>query len=477
MSFKNNVISGFKWSSISQIVRQGMQFLTLIILARLLSPSDFGVLGIALIITNFIAIFKDLGTSAVIIHKKDISNSLKNTIFYFNCSFGLLATLVLFLIAPVISQIYTEQKLLLILRVLSCNFTISSFSTIHKALLEKELKFNQLAKVEIIATVISSTVSVVLALLGYGVWSLVYQILIITTITTVLLWCNTQWKPNFSFNLGELREVREYSLSLTGYTIFNFFIRNADDFLIGKVLGTQALGYYTLAYRLMLHPLVSISTVIARVMFPVLSKIQEDNARFRFAYLRVVGIIALITFPIIMTISIIAEPLILTFFGEEWKPVISLLLIFTPTAMIQSITTTVGIIYQAKGRTDLMLQWGIFAGILIIFSFVFGLRWGINGVAVAYSFTSFFILFYPSIAIPFKLIDLSIFRLIEILWRSFISSIFMSAIISKIEFFLSHNLPTGWALAILVPLGIFIYLLTSCLINRQQLLAVINLAR
>ncbi|NEO43868.1 MAG: MOP flippase family protein [Moorea sp. SIO4A3] len=468
MSLKQQAVSGVKWSTVSQVGRQVMQFVTAAILARLLSPSDFGLVGMATIVIGFIGLFKDLGTSAAVIHRKNVSNSLLSSIFWVNVIFGILSTLILFLLSPLVASFYQEPRLTSILKVLSLTFCISGISILQKAILERNLAFNALAKIEISAILSGSVVGIGAALLGFGVWSLVYQTLTLVTVTTALLLIFTPWKPELILRLSELKEVSTYSLNLTGFSIFNYFVRNVDYLLVGRFLGSQALGYYTLAYRLMLYPLQNISHVIARVMFPVFSKIQDDNAKFRNAYLKVISSIALVSFPIMGGIWVLAEPFILALFGSQWQPVILLLMILAPVGMIQSLETTIGTIYQAKGRTDWLLRWEFGYGIGITITFLIGLQWGIFGVAVAYAILSFLVT-YPSFAIPFRLIHLRMLDFGAVIWRPLVASFLMLLMLVGLKFLLPTDLASGWVLGILIPIGGISYLLASWCINREQI--------
>src|SRR6185295_15034946 len=155
------------------------------------------------------------------------------------------------------------------------------------------------------------------------------------------------WRPDFAFNWNEAKSVMHFSLNLTAFNVFNYFARNADNFLIGRYLGEQSLGYYDLAYRLMIYPLQGISAVIGRVMFPLYSQLQDDLGRFRNAYLSIAWAIAFVAFPLMLGLMSVAQPLVLTLWGDQWTQVVALLLIFAPLGAIQSVATTVGSIYQA----------------------------------------------------------------------------------------------------------------------------------
>jgi len=467
-ALKQKAVSGIKWSAISQVGRQGTQLLTTVILARLLAPSDFGLVGMAMVVIGFINIFKDLGTAAAVIQRKELSEALLSSVFWLNAGFGLLAMIILFLIAPFAGSFYREPRVIVVLQVLSSSFFISGLGSLHQALLERSLSFNSLAKLEVASVFIGAIVGIGLAFADAGVWSLVFQSLITVFVATALLWWSSSWRPQWFFHWREAKSIGRFSLNLTGYSIFNYFARNADYLLIGRYLGAQDLGYYTLAYRILLFPLQNITAVIGRVMYPVLSTMQDDNSRFASAYLKVSGTIAFITFPLMAGLLALAEPFVLTFFGEKWRPVILLIKIFAPVGMIQSIGATVGGIYQVKGRTDWMFRWGIGAGTFVVIAFVIGLRWGIIGVAVSYAIASF-ILFYPSFAIPFRLVEIKFVQLLKILRPSFLNSSLMLVVLVLFIIDLPSSFSDSVMLIMCVTVGVAIYLTASWLTNREQL--------
>jgi PST family polysaccharide transporter len=476
MSLKKMAVSGIKWSTFSQVGRQGMQLITLIILANLLQPDDFGLVGMATVVTGFVAIFRDLGTSSAIIQREAVSDNLLHSIFWINVFFGLLVTIVLIIFSPLIGNLYQEPEVSIILIVLSPTFLIAGLGILQQSLLERNLEFNKLAKIELSATLLASVVGISSAWLGFGAWSLVYQTIAFVSATTPSLWIATCWKPRLILEWREVTSVARYSLNLTGFSIFNYFARNADYFLIGRFLGAEALGYYTLAYRIMFYPLLNIASVISRVVFPLLSQMQNDHARFCYAYIRVTRTIALITFPLMMGLWILAEPFVLSVFGTKWQPMIVLLLILSPIGMIQSIGTTVGDIYQAKGRTDWMLWWGLFAGSIVLLSFCIGLQWGVVGVAGAYAIAST-LLSYPGFAVPFKLVDLSMREFLSELWRPFFCSCLMLLLLAGLRATPLGNFVSVWQLVILIPVGVASYLLLSWLFNRDRLQETLNLIR
>ncbi len=452
----------------SQFGGQALQIITTLILARILAPSDYGLLGMAMVFIGFIGIFKDLGFSAVIIQTPNPSNTLLNSLFWSHVGFAALCTMALIVTAPAISWFYHEPRLTSVLQILSISFVLSGIGLPHGALLKKNLQFKIIAFVEISALCLGSAAGITAAFLGMGVWALVYQNLAHAFITSILLWMKSAWIPRFRFSWKEMRDVLSYSLNLTGYNIFNYFARNADYLIIGRYLGAQELGYYTIAYRLMLYPLRNITAVISRVLFPALAQIQNDNVRFGKIYLKVCFAIAIIVFPLMTGLWVVADSFVLVVLGARWEPVGFLLLILSPVGIIQSIGATVGTIYQAKGRTDWLFKWGLLSGSFLIGAFFVGLKWGITGVASAYLIAGI-ILAYPNFAIPFKLINLKFASLLGVLMRPFACSLIMLFIILMIKSLFTSRFGFNTEFYTLVFVGAVIYLSASWMLNRQQL--------
>lgn len=470
---KTRVLSGVKWSSISQIGRQLLQMCSIAILTHFLSPSDFGLVGMATIVTGFVSIFKDLGTSAAVIQHKEISDDFLSSLFWINVGFGLLSGAILFGISHLVGAFYNEPRVVSILRGLSLTFFISGLSIIYQAILERDLQFNRLAKIELVAALLGSITGISSAVLGCGAQSIVYQTIAATTVSTVLLWFAKGWRPKITFHWKEIKAVSNYSLSLTSFSIFNYFARNADYLLIGKFLGAQDLGYYTLAYRLMLYPLQAISSVIGRVMFPFFSKIQDDNNKFRSAYLKTAGIVATVTFPVMLGLIALCKPFVFTVFGSKWGPSILLIKILAPLGMVQSIITLNGHIYRAKGFANLQFKVGVVLTVFIILSFAVGLNWGVAGVASCYAIVTF-LLIYPALSIPYKLIGLRLRDLWSVLLWPLISSMVMFSVILVLR----SVMPAIDYLSILltlIPTGLIAYLAAWWVFDRNHIKQVLEI--
>lgn len=428
MTLEQQAIYGIKWSSISQFIRTGTQVITSVILARLLLPEDFGLLGMALVFTGLVAIFNDMGIGSAIVQKQDLNQKSLSSIFWFDLFLGVLTVSFIILIAPLVSRFYNQHSLTSIISAMSISFLFTSLAMVQNSLLLKELKFKKLALLELTSTILASILGISLAYLKYGIWSLVFQNISMNLIYTVLIWITESWIPEIYFSWKDIKSIIGFSSNLSGFNLLNYFARNADYLLIGKFLGATALGYYTLAYTIMLFPLSNISSVLTKVMFPTLSQIQHDNSKFKLFYLKSTKYIAFLSFPMMLGLFVIADEFILTIYGEKWIPVIFLIKILSIVGLMQSIGTTVGSIYLAKGRTDWMFLWGLFSSIIVVSSIFVGLRWGINGVAICYAFATL-LLTYPSFALPFRLIDLKFIDFILNLKKEIITSLIMFMIV------------------------------------------------
>ena len=462
-------ITGVKWATASQVGRQCIQLLTIVLLARLLKPSDFGLVGMSTVITGFIAIFKDLGTSAAIIQKKEISDELLSSVFWVNVGFGLLAMTVLFLAAPLGGAFYHDSQVTNILRVLSVGFLISSFAILQQALLERVLSFQLLAKLEIISVLSGAVVGILLAYYGAGIWSLVCQALMTSAVATVLLWNASGWRPRWIFCWSDILSVSNFSLYLTGFGLINYLIRNADSLLIGRYLGSEALGFYSLAYKILLFPIQNISAVISRATFPSFSAIQDDKQRFKNAYLQMSAIIALVSFPLMAGVIAVAKPFVMTVFGDAWYPLIVLITILAPIGLVQSVISPVGQIYMSMARTDLMLWLGVITGLIIVSSFVLGLQWGVEGVAISYAIATF-LLIKVELSVPFRLINLKILEFMRVIVRPLITSLIMLVLVFILSKEITDWMPNAVGLIVEIIFGVGIYLLLSWLICRDLLI-------
>ncbi len=470
-NLRERTVKGIWWVTVAQLLRLFLTFVVTAILARLLEPDDFGLVAMVVVFTNFAAILNDIGLPAALVQKKEITEEQKSSSFWFNLLEGLLITLILIAFSPLIARFYSKSQLMPIVMVLSSTFFISSFGMIQAGLLAKDMDFKKIALIETSSAFVAGAAAVAMAFTGFGVWSLVSQQVITSLVMAVMLFSLCEWKPKPVCRWRPISKLFRFGINLTGFNVINYFSRNLDNLLVGKFLGSISLGFYSLAYRVFLLPLQTISGVVGRVMFPALSTVQGEKARVREVYIRATRLIALVTFPMAVGLLVVAPQFIRIFFGDKWSRTILLIQILALVGLIQSIGTTVGWIYQSQGRTDVMFRWGMFATSLTIAAFFIGLRWDVEGVAIAYAVVSF-LLAYPAFYIAFRLIDLNVLGYFRRLGTIVISAAIMGIAAYMLRIFLERSLGLGdiVVFVLTVVMGIMVYMAAILLIDRSLLL-------
>lgn len=405
-SSTSKAVKGVSWSMLAVAGRQVMSLAGVAVLARMLGPEAYGLLGMAALITTFLMNFRDLGTAAAVIQKPSINDRMLTSLFWVNMLFGAVLAALVVLAAGPAAEFFHDERITPVLRILAISFPITSAGVVHQALLSRELAFHRIAWADLASSAVGYVVAIPMATAGFGVWSLVAANLVNALVSTALYWLFCPWRPRLVFDKDEVLTVSKFSLNLGAFGLVNYFSRNADNLIIGRMLGSEQLGYYQMAYNLMLYPIQNVSAVISRVLFPTFARMQDDDERFRSAYTRSCLLVALVTFPLMGGMGAVAGPLVHSLLGSKWSPAILTLQILAPVGLAQSVFTTVGQIYISKGRTDWMLYWGTGTAVLLVSSFLLGIRYGIEGVAAAYSFTYLVLVIPLGFLIPFRLIGL-----------------------------------------------------------------------
>lgn len=407
------VVRGAGWTTASRFGVQALSIVSTSVVARVVPPRAYGLVGMAAVVIGFAGLFRDMGTALAIIQRQQIDDDLLSSVFWLNVSMGLAVTSACWLAAPWVAIFYREPALLGVLRALSLSFLISSLASVHATLLLRHLQFARSAMAELGAGAAGLVVVVTAALLGAGVWSLVAGALANVTASTLIVLAVKPWRPRLHISRQEIRSIAGFGLNLSAYNFVNYFARNADNLLVGKYLGAAALGFYGFAYNVMLYPVQSIAQTLGRVLFPVFATMQTDHARFRQAYLRSCAAIAFVTFPLMTGATIVTPELIAVFLGPRWAPVVPVLRLLSPVGMLQSLSAITGHIYVATGSTSAMFRWGtLFSGVYVL-GFIAGLPWGITGVAAIYAALNLLLLI-PTVAVAFRLIELPV----AALWKA-----------------------------------------------------------
>ena len=425
-SLTHRTAAGVAWLSIFQVSRQILQVVSVSVLARCVPPSAYGLMAMAVLVTNFLETLRDAGTGYALIREHEVSETLASTISWFNWGLGGVVTLLVIAASWPTAMFFHEPQVASVLQFLSISFFLGAIIVVPKALLTREMAFRELAVAQTVGAICGTLAAIVIALFGGKVWSLVFGTIVTSLATAIAILYYSPLQMRAIFRPSEARHVVSFGLNLSGYQVLNYMSRNADNLLVGRFLGPGPLGFYQMAYTLMTYPIMNFTMVIGQVVYPAMSKFHDDHERFRSAYLRTCRIIALATFPLMFGLAVTAVPFVRVFLGARWMPVAPLLMVFGPLGALQSITI-VALIYNTQGRPDLNLRWTIFASSMYVVSFIVGLHWGIFGVATSYSIV-WTLLMIPSLLIPFRLVKLPITAYLRALWPTTWITLLMTAL-------------------------------------------------
>ncbi len=378
MTLRQKAISGLKWSFADNVVNLGLQFVVGVILARLLSPKEFGLIGM---VTVFIAIaiaFIDSGFSQALIRKEKCTEKDYSTVFYFNISVGIVVYWLLFFISTPISRFYNEPKLVDVVRVLALIIIIESLTVIQRTILTKNINFKLQTKISIIASFLSGGVGILLALLGYGVWSLVWRAVLQNVFISVLLWRWNRWRPARVFDYQSFREMLGFGSKLLASGLLNTTFQNIYYLVIGKFFSATELGYYTKADQFKALPSQNLDSVIQRVSYPVLAEIQNNDERLKKAYRRLIKNTTFISFVSMIGMAAMARPLIITLIGAKWSSSIPILQLLCFSAILYPLQSLNLNMLKVKGKSDLFLKLEILKKLLVVPTVVLGVAFGIR---------------------------------------------------------------------------------------------------
>ena len=375
-SLKDRTITGIFWSFIQKIGSRGISFAIMILLARLLTPADFGLIGMLMIFIEISQAIVDGGFNLALIQKKDTDEQDYSSVFYINlaASFGLY--FILFFFAPLIAEFYSQPLLVDLVRVLSFVFVINAFSFVQEARLTKEIEFKKLMMVNIPATIIGGVVGISMAFLDFGVWSIVGLQISTRLAFTIQIWLYSKWKPEFSFNKTRIKALFSFGGKLFIARIIGTLYNNIFLVVLGKFYPVSSVGYYQNANNLASMPAGTISTVISGVTFPAFSEIQDDNLRLAQGYKRAIQQVFFWITPFYVLAGVLAEPLFRFVFTEKWLPAVPYFQFLCIVGVIGPLSTYNLNIVNVKGRSDVFLKLQLIRRILTSIAIVFALIYG-----------------------------------------------------------------------------------------------------
>ena len=449
---KTKTISGMIWSAVQKFGNMGISFVSNIVLARMLTPEDYGCIGMLAIFIVVSNTFVDGGFGSALIQKKDPTQEDYSTIFWWNIFISSVLYGVLYLSAPFIAEFYHMELLSSILRVQGIVLIINSLNIIQTNQLRKQLKFKRLANVTIIAHIIAAVSAIILAWKGWGVWALVAQQIIASSFISILLWILNKWMPDFSFSKESFKQLFSFGSFILISNLINTFCNNIQGLLIGRFFSPAVMGYYTQAHKLEAIASQSFSSVVDQVSYPVLSKFQNDNNVLKSVLQRLLVSLSFVTFPMMLILILVAEPLILLLYGEQWLnsvPYFQILCVAGIAICLQ------GILYYAvasKGKSKDLFVWTIIKRSVGLLAMVIGMSlWNVKGLLWGMVFGSWFIMLANSYLVSNHIGYSFLLQIKDLLPLFFVS---------LISFILTYllSLLLVWTIYVKAVIVLFIYL-------------------
>lgn len=387
-SLKNKTVKGVVWSGVERFSVQGVQFLVMIVIARILDPKDFGLVGMLAIFLAVAQSLIDSGFSQALIRKQDRTEIDNSTVFYFNVAVSVFLYFVCYTIAPWVADFYNEPQLTELMRVLCCIIIINSLAIVQRAIYTATLNFKTQAKAAFIAAFLSGAVGVVLAYQGYGVWTLVWQQLLNAGINTILLWIYSNWYPKWVYSWKSFGELFAFGSKLLASGLLDTIYTNMYTLVIGKVFSAVSLGYYSQADRFTKLPSSNLTGIIQRVTYPVLCTLQDNNDKLREDYRKLLRLSAFIIFPLMCLLAGVAYPLVDLILGEKWHFAATLTIPLCFTMMWYPIHAINLNLLQVKGRSDLFLKLEIIKKLIGVTILILSIPFGLLFMCYAGIFTS-----------------------------------------------------------------------------------------
>ncbi|MCL1469346.1 lipopolysaccharide biosynthesis protein [Argonema antarcticum] len=470
---KGRSVRGGAVTMVSQISKIILNFGSTAVMARLLTPEDYGLLGMVVIITGFIDLFKDLGLSTATIQKSEITHKQVSTLLWINVAIGFGITVLTIAIAPLVAWFYNEPRLTPIAMVLAIGFIFGSLTVQHQALLRRQMRFKALSAIDLTSMFVSVIVGIASALMlpdKNQYWALVFARLSMTICNTIGVWILSGWRPGLPDRNSGIGDMLAFGSHITGFSMLNYFSRNTDNLLIGWYWGPQELGLYAKAYQLLLLPFQQITVPISNVALPALSRLQNEPERYRSYYQKGVLMLVILGMPLVVLMFVSADKVILTLLGDQWTDAIAIFRLLAPATFVATFNAAAGWVYTSLRKADRQLRWGIFTAVVDLIAFTIGVRWGAIGVATAYSISRI-LTRYPAIHYCYKATFLNVTDLDAVIWKPALASVLAGAALFGVDYLIlfTQNPAIGLAIDFIIY-TLFYILAWSILPNGWQTL-------
>lgn len=369
----------------AQICKFGLSLLSAIVLARLLTPQDYGLIGMVAILVGFLGMFQYLGLSTATIQWADLKHQQVSALFWMNMALSAAIMLMTIAAAPLAAWFYKEPRLIGITIGYAVSIIVTGLYIQHEAILIRQMRFTIIAIIEVSAMAVGLTAAIVSAMYGVRYWALVINQLVLATVSVIGMWAACRWRPSWPRRGAGVRSMLTFGGNVTGFNVMQYFARNADNALIGKFWGAYELGLYSRAYQMLLMPMQQINAPLASVAVPALSRLADSPERYRDAYLKILEKLVMITMPLGAFMIATSDWLVLFLLGPQWKETGTIFMLLGIAAIIQPVTKTSWWLFSTQGRSRDLFRWGIIGAVIAVGSIIAGLPWGAKGVAATYA--------------------------------------------------------------------------------------------
>lgn len=463
-----SIAKNISWTFGSRVGAQLTQIVFSVFLARLLTPAEYGLIGMLSVLSGFASIIGEAGLNSALVYLDKVDDDTFSTAFWLQLLTNAFFTVLFFCSAGWIADFYEHPLLKPLTQLMSINFVLQSIGSIQTAILSRQMNFKAIALANYVAALGSSVCGLTLALMGYGVWALAWMAI---TNVFVLLICTTmasRWRPQWRFSRGTARQLLSYSSYLMLNNSVNYWLRNGDNLLIGRALGASPLGLYNRAYSLMLLPLQNISAILGQVMFPTLSRIRGDIVEFRRLYMQSIRLISFVAFPLMGGLSVLSHSVILLLYGPQWEASSPILQILSLVGLLQCIIFPVGWIYNSLGHNKDQLRITLILTPIFLALIVFGLRYGLLGVTWGYAIWAVISGILNMYAAG-RLINVSLFDYISLVASKSGATMIMMVVVNMAELPMKAAIGEWAGIGGCVLLGALIYVTTLQIMRDPDL--------
>jgi O-antigen/teichoic acid export membrane protein len=448
---KGKSIRGGFYSIVAETLTQVIRLGSIVILARLILPEHFGLVSMVMALTIFAERLKHLGLSSATIQHKDITHEQVSTLFWINTGMGLLIAAVIVGLSPVIASFYSEPRLIPISLALSLTFVFSGLNVQHEALLRRQMRFRDLAIIQVTSNVFSIWLAIELALRGYTYWALVWREVARPAVEIIGFWLACRWWPGLPKLSSGVRPLLQVGRNIVSSESMYWFSRSVDQVLLGRFAGTHALGLYRQAFQLIALPMTQLCNPVGAVTLPSLITLRDQPDRYRRYFEKIVGLLFFLAFPLVTYMAIFSEDIIGTVLGNKWTAAAGIFRVLALAALAEPVVAICGMVMMTQGKTALLFRWSVMYGISLVTGFLIGVKWGAIGVAIGYMVAQYLVM-APSLWLSFRGTPVSI----NVFMKAISKPALFSAILGAVLIFLNY-----WTESLQSILRIEISLLTA----------------